>query len=219
MNAIEYSRFKELIAQGYTVIDTRKSEIFCESFIKGSVSIPFDENFIDAFNELTEPEQKILLVTEDHETAAVAKAIKATAIEGVEGFLEGGFDTWKNADNKIDMLIAIDSDEFAIDYQFDEFYLVDVRSKEEFAIDHAEDAENIALNDLEQILIEFETGDSYYVYANTITEAVTAGSVFKKIGFNRVRIVAADYETIKKSGIPLFVQKKKTNSSSKFSDN
>ena len=117
------------------------------------------------------------------------------------------------------MLITIDAEEFKIDFQYDEFFLIDVRSKEDFAKDHAEDAENIVLNDLEQILIEFEAGDSYYVYANTITEAVTAGSIFKKIGFNRVRAVAADYESIKKSGIPLFEQKKKDKSASKFSDN
>ncbi len=219
MNAIEYSQFKELIAQGCVIVDTRKPEVFCESYIKGSVSIPFNENFVDAFDELTEPDQKILLITEETEAAAIAKTLKAAGTENAEGFLQGGFDVWKNADNKIDMLITIDADEFKIDYQFDEFFLIDVRSKEEFAKDHAEDAENIALNDLEQILIEFEPGDSYYVYANSITEAVTAGSIFKKIGFNRVRVVAADYETIKKSGIPLFVQKKKENSSSKFSDN
>ena len=219
MNAIEYNQFKELIAQGHLVVDTRKSEIFCNSFIRGSVSIPFDENFIDSFDELTEPDQKILLITEEQHNVPLTKAIKAAGIENVEGFLAGGFDTWQKAENKIDMLIGIDTDEFAIDYQYDEFFLVDVRGKEDFAKDHAEDAENIALNDLEQILIEFETGDSYYVYANTIAEAVTAGSIFKKIGFNRVRVVMADYETIKNSGIPLFVLKKKDNASSKFSDN
>jgi rhodanese-related sulfurtransferase len=219
MNAIECSQFKELIGQGCTVIDTRQPEIFCESFIKGSVSIPFGENFTDAFNELTEPDQKILIVAEETETVAIAKTIKDAGIENAVGFLQGGFEAWKNAENKIDMLITIEVDEFALDYQFDEFYLVDVRSKEEFIKDHAEDAENIVLNDLEQILTEFETDDSYYVYANSFNEAVTAGSIFKKTGFNRIRVVAADYETIKKSGIPLFIQKKKENSSSRFSDN
>ena len=114
--------------------------------------------------------------------------------------------------------MTIDADEFAIDYKFDEFFLIDVRDKEVYAKEHAEDSENIMLNDLEQFLIEFETGDSYYIYGNTITEAVTAGSVFKKIGFNRVRVVAADYATISKSGIPLYKQKK-TKPSSEFSDN
>ena len=34
-----------------------------------------------------------------------------------------------------------------------------------------------------------------------------------------MRAVAADYESIKKSGIPLFEQKKKDKAASKFSDN
>jgi rhodanese-related sulfurtransferase len=219
MTAIEYSQFKQLIADGYFVVDTRQSEIFCEGFIKGSLSIPYDENFVNTFQELIESDQKILLVADEESKVAVVKAIKDSGADNVHGYLTGGFDAWKNADSKIDMLMSIDADEFAIDYKFDEFYLIDVRDKEEYAKAHAEDSENIMLNDLEQILIEFETGDSYYIYGNTVTEAVTAGSVFKKIGFNRVRVVAADYDTIAKSGIPLFVQKKKENSSSKFSDN
>jgi len=215
MNLLELNRVKELIAQGYAVVDTRKSEIFCEGFIEDSISIPFNENFIDTLNELTETGQLVLIVADESEVPAISKALKDSGTQNIEGFLQGGFDTWKNAGSKVDMLIAIDADEFAIDYKHDEFYLVDVRSKEDFAKEHAEDAENIELSDLDQIILEFETGDSYYVYATNSNEAITAGSIFKRAGFNRIRVVAADYETIKAAGIPLFVQKKKENSSSK----
>lgn len=209
MQAFDASRFKGLIEEGYTVIDTRNPEAFSDGFIEESISIPFDDNFVDNYDELTQPGQRIILITESENTMPVFRALKAAAIESAEGYLEGGFAAWQNAGYDIDLLICIDADEFAMDFNYDEFYLVDVRTKEEFAKEHPEDAENIALNDLEQLLIELDTNDSYYVYGNNVTEAVTAGSIFKRTGFNRVRVVAAPYDVIKQTGIPLFVQKKK----------
>jgi len=213
MTALDINQFKALAGAGALIIDTRAAEVFCDGFIEDSISVPFDENFLAQLEELT-GEQKIILVTDEAQNAAVLKALKDSGI-AAEGYLNGGFDAWKEAGNTIDMLITIEADEFAIDYQFDEFYLVDVRTKEEFEKEHPEDAENVALADLEQILIDFETQDSYYVYGNNARQAITAGSIFRKIGFNRVRVVTADLETIKASGISWFVQKKKTDSSSK----
>jgi len=117
------------------------------------------------------------------------------------------------------MLISIDADEFAIDYQFDEFYLVDIRDKEDFEKGHVEDAENISLIDLEPILIEMDTQDMYYLYGETAADAITAGSLLKRNGFQRIRPVAADYDAIKAAGIPLFAPKKKGGSSSKYPEN
>ncbi len=219
MQLFDASRFKALIEEGYTVIDTRPPAIFCDGFIAESLSIPFNDNFITTLDELTEAGQKLLLIADEADRAAVAKAIKAAGTTSPEGLLNGGFEAWAKAGYEIDLLIAIEADEFAMDYQFDEFYLVDIRSKEEYAKEHAEDAENIVLNDLEQILTEFETADSYYVYGNTAAEAVTAASVFKRLGFNRVRAVAADYETIKASNIPFFTAKKKDKPKPDFTDN
>lgn len=218
MQAFDAGRFKGLIEEGYTVIDTRNPEVFCDGFIEESISIPFNDSFVDNYDELTQPGQRIILVTEAEHTTAVFRALKAAAIDSAEGYLEGGFAAWQEAGHEVDMLISIDADEFAMDFNYDEFYLVDVRSKEDFAKEHAEDAENIALNDLEQLLIELDNQESYYVYGNTAADAVTAGSIFKRTGFGRVRVVAAEYDVIKQTGIPLFVQKKK-DKEGKTSDN
>lgn len=218
MQAVDAAQFKALAEEGYTIIDTRKPEVFCDGFIEESLSVPFDENFTTNLGDLTEDGQKIIVVSDEAETAAVFKALKATGMVSTEAFLQGGFAAWAAAGYAVDMLISIDADEFAMDYQYDEFYLVDVRSKEDFAAEHAEDAENVVLNDLEQILTEFDTAESYYVYGNTATEAIIAASVFKRTGFNRIRPVAADYEAIKATKIPFF-KAKKEKPGSEFSSN
>jgi hydroxyacylglutathione hydrolase len=219
MKVVELNEFRELLSQGYVIVDTRKPEVFCDGFIAGSVSIPFDENFLDTLQELTDGDIQILLVTEESETAETLRTIKSSGVSNVAGYLNGGFGAWQNDGGKFDLLILIEADEFVMDYKYDEFYLLDIRSKEEFKKEHVEDSENIPLIDLEPLLVEMDADESYYVYGNTPTEAITAASLFKKNDFHRIRPIASDYESIRQSGVPFFTEKKKGDSSSKFTEN
>ena len=219
MQKFEWNELNALDLSGYAIVDARKPEIFTDGFIEDSVSIPFGDNFIDSLQELISADIKVIVVAGESDIPAIVKTVKGSGLSNIVGYLAGGFDAWLKAGNKFDMLIGIDPDEFAIDYQFDEFYLIDVRDKEDFEKGHVEDAENIALIDLEPLLIEMETKDIYYLYGNTAAEAMTAASLLKRNGFERVRPVAADYAAIKATGIPLFAPKKKGNSSSTNAEN
>jgi hydroxyacylglutathione hydrolase len=214
MQKLELNEFKALDLSGYALVDTRKPEVFAGGFITDSVSIPFGEHFIDSMQELISPELKVLVIADESDIASILKMIKGSGISNVTGYLEGGFEAWQKEGNKFDLLISIDADEFALDYQFDEFYLIDLRDREEFEKGHVEDAENIALIDLEPLLIEMDTQDMYYLYGETIAEAITAASLLKRNGFHRIRSVAADYNSLKATGIPMFTPKKKGNSPS-----
>ncbi|MDB5283737.1 MAG: fold metallo-hydrolase [Bacteroidota bacterium] len=216
MEKIEPAEFAALAAKGHAIVDARKSEVFTEGFIKGSVSIPFSENFLVSVDELISHDLKLLVVADEVNLIEILKMLKGSGLFEVAGYLDGGYDTWANAGNKFDMIITVDEDEFAIDYQYDEFYLVDIRNDEEFKKEHVEDSENIALIDIEQIIVELENDLSYYLYGNTAAEAITAASLFKKNGIQRVRAVAVEYEKIKTTNIPFFSVKKKGSSSTKF---
>lgn len=209
MQPFELNEFKALDLSGYAIVDTRKSEIFADGFIEESVSIPFNDDFIDSLQELISSDQKVILVSDETDIPALVKAVKGSGLGNIKGYLFGGYEAWQNANNKFDMLVTIDTAEFAIDYQFDEFYLIDLRAKEDFEKGHVEDAENIALIDLEPILVEMEANDSYYLYGDTEAQAITASSLLKRNGFQRVRPVAADYKDIEAAGVPMFKPKKK----------
>jgi len=219
MQKFELAEFKALDLSGYALVDTRKPEVFAEGFIEGSVSIPFGEGFVDSLQELISPELKVLVIAEEAEIASILKAIKGSGMSNVTGYLADGFEAWQKEANRFDLLISIDADEFALDYQFDEFYLIDLRDREDYEKGHVEDAENITLIDLEPLLIEMDTAELYYLYGNTAAEAITAASLLKRNGFHRIRSVAAEYNTLKAAGIPMFVPKKKGNSSSNLPEN
>jgi hydroxyacylglutathione hydrolase len=210
MKKLGLESFKELLAKSNSVVvDARLPESFADGFIGEAISIYPDENFLPYLNDLIADEQEILFVADEEQIPEIDKIIRSAGMANVLGYLDGGFDTWKNSERAIDLLIAIDAAEFAMDCQFDEFYLVDVRPVEEFEKEHVEDAESIPLSDLVQILPQLEISQSFYVYGSTAAEAATAASVFKQYGFQRIRAVTAPYEDLKKTKVPFFVQKKK----------
>lgn len=208
MNAVQVDALKALDTDEYLVVDTRPADIFAEGFAEGAINIPFNELFTESLQYLPEDDVRILVVTAEGETAPVMKALKAIGIQGIEGYLQDGYTTWKDAGKPIDMLIAIEADEFKMDYQFDEFYLIDLRTAAEYNAEHVEDSENIEMAELERTLAELSVEDSYYVYGNTAQDAVIAASIFRRYGFERIRPVMSDFAAIKESGIPVQTQKK-----------
>ncbi|MFN8287523.1 MAG: rhodanese-like domain-containing protein [Chitinophagales bacterium] len=209
MQAFEVEEFKKLADSGHTIVDVRSAEELSLGQIPGSLAVFFNESFPARLADVTEDDDQLLLIADDNQLAALQKAVRAANLANVKGYLQGGVQAWQAAGNAIDMLIFIEADELKMDYQFDEFYLIDTRSAEEFAEERLEDAENIPLADLALTLPNLETTNSYYVYGSTALDAITAGSLFKRNGFERLRIVADDYEKIKTAGIPLFTLKKK----------
>ena len=218
MNGIELDEFLSLADNGYVVVDVRQPQIFSQGFLKDAISISNQENFIHVFHELIESDWKVLLIADENEIPFLSKKISSAGITIMHAFLKGEFEPSKIPVKYLDMLITIDAEELRLDYRFDEFYLVDVRSKEEFEIEHLEHAENITLNDLEQLIIDLDIMQSYYVYAGSVAEAVTAGSLFKRYGFNRVKVVTDSFDIIKATGISV-VRNKKEKSSEKFLKN
>ena len=74
----------------------------------------------------------ILIVAEDGKEQIAAEKFSNAGFS-VDGYLKGGFDEWKNAEEPIDMVIDIEADEFAMDIPFDEkMVIIDVRTEDEY---------------------------------------------------------------------------------------
>ena len=114
MHKFELDEFRALDMAGYVIADTRKPEIFAEGFIEQSVSIPFNENFINNLEELISSDLSVIIVADESDIPAIVKAVKGSGMDNIKGYLAGGYNAWANAGHKFDMLISIDADEFAI---------------------------------------------------------------------------------------------------------
>jgi hypothetical protein len=124
MRLTDIDEFVKLAGGAYTLVDARKADSFADGFLKNSISISADGNFIARFQDLIESDQQVLIVADKEDVAEMMKKIKAAGILQVQGILKGGLDIAEVPAKQKDMLIAIDTEELGIDYRFDEFFLI-----------------------------------------------------------------------------------------------
>ena len=94
-------------------------------------------------------DKPILLVTEQGMEKESIVRLARVGFDQMKGFLEGGFENWKNAGEPIDMIINVEADELAMDLPFDnKIVVIDVRRETEFADGHIKGAVNIPVNKL-----------------------------------------------------------------------
>ena len=78
-----------------------------------------------------------MLVTEPGKEKESVVRLARVGFAQMSGYLDGGFETWKNSGEPIDLIINMDADEFAMDLPFDpKLKVVDVRRETEFADGH-----------------------------------------------------------------------------------
>ena len=207
-----------MIADGAWVIDSRSSAIFVQGFLPSSFHIPVNDNFMEYAELLIEPDMKLILLSDPAQEALVSRNLLKTGFANLMGVIDGGYEEWISAGGENDLIIDISPDEFELDFNFDEFYLIDLRTEDQYEEEHLEYAENIPLYDLEEAIPNLDPEVMYYLYGNTFEDSAFAAALFKRGGFHKLRIVNEGYEALKKTKISV-IKKKKTKTNSKFSAN
>ena len=120
--------------------------------------------------------------------------------ENVEGFLKGGFEAWKNAGEKTDIIINVEPDELAMDIPFDDrLTVIDVRKFGEFADGHVTEAINIQLSEMVDIaqIAQLEEDQNIYIHCGSGYRSVIAASLIKRQGYHNLRNVVGGWANIK----------------------
>lgn len=208
-----------LIDGGAIIIDTRPSAAFLTGFVPGSLHIPLTDQLRTYAELMLEPEYTAILIAETGQEERASRSFIQTGVVSVAGYIDGGYDAWLAAGGATDIIIDIDAEEFAIDYKFDEFYLIDTRSDEAYEAEHIEYAESIPLGDIEENTSALNAASSYYIYGETLSDAAFAASILRRADFHKLRVVTAGYDELKGNPDITIIKKKKTKTDSKFSDN
>lgn len=182
------------------ILDTRPAAVFTEGFIPESIFIGLDGRFAEWAGSLLPFDKPIVLVTEKGREEETLIRLARVGFSKIEGYLEGGFDNWQQAGEKIDMVIEVEADELAMDLPHDpNLLVVDVRREPEFADGHVKDALNIPLTDLTDVatLAAFEENQNLYVHCATGYRSIIAASLMKRQGLHNLRNVLGGWEKIK----------------------
>lgn len=194
------NEFKELLKQDALLLDTRTAVSFSQGFIPGSIFIGLEGRFAEWAGTLLSFDKPLILITEQGKEEETIIRLSRVGFDKMKGYLSGGFNTWVNAGEKVDMIIDVEADELAMDIPHDSNLLVvDVRRDGEFANAHIKDAMHLPLEEMTDILklSQFEDHQNLYVHCGGGYRSVIAASLLKRQGIHNLRNVLGGWNKIK----------------------
>ncbi|MEZ4951060.1 MAG: MBL fold metallo-hydrolase [Saprospiraceae bacterium] len=176
------------------VIDTRLQDVFAKGFIPGSIFIGIDDNFAMWVGALiTDLKQPILFVAEPGREDEVVVRLARVGYDNPIGFLEGGFDAWKEAEEEVDVLEEITAEKFASVFN-NSYNLLDVRKESEYNAEHVIGAENFPLDFINRNMNQLDRNNKYYLHCAGGYRSVIAASILKARGFDKVVNIQGGYK-------------------------
>jgi rhodanese-related sulfurtransferase len=181
------------------IIDARTDVEFLQGYIPGSIHIALDE--IKTLNALKiiEHDCPIVLVCTQGTEAILIKRFELLGYTQVRGYLQGGFATWSEAGQKIDLIIEVEVDELAMDIPFDEYLMIlDIRAEEVYDKAHIKDSVHLPLIEFGDpgAMSELDEHFNIYIIDDLGKQLLLAASVLKKQGIHNIRIVQDGWDAV-----------------------
>ncbi|PZX62310.1 rhodanese-like domain-containing protein [Hydrotalea sandarakina] len=179
------------------LIDIRPADSFEAGYITGSIAICTEDNIAECLQELQLQAQPVILIANDNEAAYISQ-LQQNGYQ-VIGYLKNGFANWQMLNEPIDVLIAVEPDELAMDIKFDEkLVLIDVRSEEAYDTIHLNESANIPFSNLNDpgSMANFEEFQNIYIYGSNAYRGITACTLIKKQGIHNLRHLKGGWPAI-----------------------
>ncbi len=212
LTALSPADFKQKAKEGAWIIDTRPATVFTQEFVPDSISIGLEGRFAEWAGSLLPFDKQFILVTEAGKEQESVTRLARVGFDKVQGYLDGGIEAWKNAGERIDMIIDIEPDELAMDIPHDtRLEVLDVRKPGEFEAGHVKGATNMPLDTLTDTLniASIDDENNLYVHCAGGYRSVIAASLLKRQGYHNLRNVLGGFGKIKEEkNMPLVFPEK-----------
>jgi glyoxylase-like metal-dependent hydrolase (beta-lactamase superfamily II)/rhodanese-related sulfurtransferase len=200
LSPLTITEFKKLKDDDVLILDTRHASVFTQGFIPGSIFIGLEGRFAEWAGSLLSFNKPMILVTDAGKEEETIIRLSRVGFSKIQGYLNGGFEAWQNAGEKVDLIIDVEADELAMDMPHDpNLIVVDVRRETEFADGHVVNAQNLPLNEMNDVLnlSHFEDNQNLYVHCAGGYRSVIAASLLKREGTHNLRNVLGGWGKIK----------------------
>ena len=200
LTPLSIADLKKLRSENVIILDTRPATIFTQGFVASSISIGLEGRFAEWAGVMLPFHERMILVTEAGKEEETLVRLARVGFDQIIGYLDGGFDAWKNAGEEIDLIVDIEADELKMDLNYDtNMVVVDVRKEMEFNNGHVKSALNIPLDTMTDlgIISNFEDNDNLYIHCAGGYRSVIASSILKRQGIHNLRNVLGGFGKIK----------------------
>jgi hydroxyacylglutathione hydrolase len=200
--ALSVEQVEDAVRNGALVLDTRNPEVFEKGFVKGSLNIGLNGMYAIWVGTLIDINQPLILVTEPGKEEESIVRLARVGYEKIAGYIDGGFNAWKNAGKPIDSLPTISAEEFVKRVQA-KGKVLDVRKDNEYYAGHVKDAQHIPLDVLENNTEAIDKDSSVMIHCAGGYRSVIASSILKAQGFNNLIVVNGGWSKIKLTDVPV----------------
>ena len=187
---------------GALVLDTRTAAVFHQGFIPNSINIGLKGDFAPWVGAMiVDVHQPILLVTEPGTEEEVITRLSRVGFDHVLGYLEGGFDAWKNSGKEIDAIHRISADEFAAKFS-ENSKVIDVRKESEYEAEHVENAYRRPLADINDWANSLDNNEHFFIHCAGGYRSMIASSILNSRGIRNFTEIDGGFNKIKETNVP-----------------
>jgi hydroxyacylglutathione hydrolase len=183
------------------ILDVRHQDDFSNGHIPGSIFIGIDGQFAPWVGALIlDYKQPILLVTPEGRENETITRLARVGYDQTLGYLQGGFEAWKNAGKEYDTLNAVTAAQLETLLP-EGIQVFDVRKPGEYAAEHIENVPSTPLDFINEHWAEFPKHDSFYIHCAGGYRSVIAASILKARGYHNVIDIKGGFAAVRQTGI------------------
>lgn len=195
--------FEEIVEHaGALILDTRDAADFHKGYIPNAINIGLKGDFAPWVGAMiVDVKQPIVLVADLGTEEEVITRLSRVGFDEVLGFLEGGFESWKNSGKEIDTVNRISAEEF--EKQFNENSKVfDVRKESEYEAEHVAEAFQRPLADINEWANLIDKNEHFFIHCAGGYRSMIASSIFNSRGIRNFTEIEGGFNKIKETGVP-----------------
>ena len=187
---------------GALILDTRNAADFHQGFVPNSINIGLKGDFAPWVGAMiVDVHQPILLVTDPGTEEEVITRLSRVGFDHVLGFLEGGFDSWKNSGKEIDAIHRISAEEFSSKFNEDS-KVVDVRKETEYDAEHVENAYRRPLAEINDWVNSLNNDEHFFIHCAGGYRSMIASSILNSRGIRNFTEIDGGFNKIKETSVP-----------------
>ncbi|MBV6655684.1 MAG: rhodanese-like domain-containing protein, partial [Mameliella sp.] len=205
LNPLTIRAFKAAWAEEEVlVIDTRHQDEFVKGFIPGAIFIGIDDNFAMWVGALiTDLQVPILFVADEGREKEIVTRLARVGYDNPIGYLEGGYDAWKDAGEEVDTLEDITAGALVRLMDKEQLSVLDVRKASEYDAQHIVAAQNFPLDFINANMSEVSRDKRYFIHCAGGYRSVIAASILKSRGYHNLVNIKGGFKALVETDLPM----------------
>ena len=184
---------------GALILDTRSAADFHKGFVPNSVNIGLKGDFAPWVGTLiVDVKHPLLLIVDEGTEEEAITRLSRVGFDNVLGYLNGGFEAWKNAGKETDEVKRISPAEFAAQFK-ENSKVIDVRKITEYSAEHINNAYNKPLDTISDWVQSIDDSEHFFLHCAGGYRSMIAASILNSHGIRNFTEIEGGFNGIKKT--------------------